>query len=208
VSRARLEISEDAGGYYCEHVLFLAKKTLRAQNPSARAMFLHVVKDAFSTTTQKAPESRFDDIDAIVSRVLHRFASEGARKIVLTGFEPFGDVLQNPSGDYLSSQAFINTSNLLRKRYNIALKSFVLSVDDRAIDGTEHSIQCLIKTEKPDILLSLGVANQRFFAECIATDRNLKHGNGTAFHVKSLDARTKMERDTTLFKAWDFETLV
>lgn len=168
-----LSDSRDAGGFYCEHVLFAS---LSAAAPGTRVGFLHIPDDAATY----GGASR--DLEA-VARVTHAVLQPWLRpdvRLLITGFGPWEDIVDNPSG------AFVDSRGHELSHHVGMLHAAVLPVDDRAIDGGPVSIQALHRDLCPDVVLSLGVIANRdldekqFRLEGCATDRNLAW-NGAGF---------------------------
>lgn len=110
-------LSEDAGGYYCAHLLFLADEGGAAcgssvlQNAEGERLvgFLHVPRDAESTggAPRRPPAERHRETRLVVAAGLRGYAEEvwarGERcaRVLLTGFGRFCDVVDNPTGDFV-----------------------------------------------------------------------------------------------------------
>ena len=121
VGDARVEVSTDAGAYYCAHLLFLLQATVNQPQSSVRtnahgerlAGFLHVPAD---TQTQGAaaliaPLERHARTGAVVAAALRGYlkalgvAAHAPHRILLSGFGAFGTVADNPTGAFVAHAA-------------------------------------------------------------------------------------------------------
>ena len=117
-AKARVVHGDDPGDFYCEHAFFTSQQT--AALPSSSVLknaqgerlvgFLHVPRDA---ATDKAgavddQDARHDGTRDVVGAALCGYVADagasvgGALRILLTGYEQWGSVQNNPTGDFVS----------------------------------------------------------------------------------------------------------
>jgi pyrrolidone-carboxylate peptidase len=115
--------SGDAGGFYCEHAFFTAQEVAAAagvqRNRHGEPLvgFLHVpgAADRWLTGTLPADAARrHGRTRSVVGRALAGFtsdilaaglAADEPVRLLVTGFGPWGAVLDNPTGDFVSRAA-------------------------------------------------------------------------------------------------------
>ena len=194
-----VEASFDAGGFYCEHCFYAASV---AAGPGVAVGFLHVPPDTHGPRIPQA--TRHHATRAVVAAALRGLLAglPGDVDIVLTGFEAWGEVTRNPSGDFVGHVTNIDavlralgSEARPRRRRRLAsalaalagrsatidgrrvtLWPVVLPVDDGAIDGGPRSVQRAMAACHPRVVLSLGVHRRtdRYRVEHLASDRQLR----------------------------------
>lgn len=104
-----VKMSADAGGYYCEHVLFcLSHFAKRHMNQWAtggdrlpRVGFIHVPEDesCWMTPDSVEHEGRYDGAIELWTRIIRGFQKRKTRglRLLVTGFGAFKDVNHNPT---------------------------------------------------------------------------------------------------------------
>ena len=217
-----MNVSHDAGGYYCEHVYFLASKEV--EKSGGKAHFLHLRKDEISTLKSASSNevndpSRYVDIVAALEKILRHFRDQKKTRFLITGFGPFRDIINNPSGQFLQQKALVQ--NLMHKVFsietqmhelgfyaeqnNIALFGELLAVSDDALSQNDpRSIQALITKHRPEIVISMGVGGEEMRAETVASDRNLLKKGARYQHVDDgSPEKTRFTRDYTLASILD-----
>jgi len=171
--------------------------------------FLHVPPDVFGPRIPQA--TRHHATRAVVAAALRGLLVDpsGDVDILLTGFEAWGEVTRNPSGDFVGHvanidavlQALGNQARPRRRRRlagglagrsasidgrRVTIWPVVLPVDDGAIDGGPRSIQRMMAACRPQVVLSLGVHRRtdRYRVEYLASNRQLRvAGDGFAHDV-------------------------
>ena len=123
-----VRLSEDAGGYYCAHVFFLANQ-LACQAAARPGLvenghgeplvgFLHVPRDPACTfAAPVVPQVvRHAKTRVVVAAALRGYVEDalaadvsGPVRLLVTGFGPFRDVLSNPTGDFVSREENLRT---------------------------------------------------------------------------------------------------
>ncbi len=178
--------SRDAGAYFCEHLLLVAQHAAlgpdssirRGADGSPRLGFLHVP----GRHDEPGSANRHACTREVVARALAGLADGLVRpRVLLTGFGSFGAVADNATGHLVSdSEALAAVRACLG---GARLASHVFAVDRTAIDGGQASLQHLLRSLRPHVLLMLGVAatDDRFRVETRATpERLLLHGGPPA----------------------------
>lgn len=218
---AVVEVSDEAGGFYCEHCLYAARA---AADDNVVVGFLHVPPDAFPR--QASQRRRHGDtrevVGAAVAGLLRTTMTvHTPLRVLLTGFRPWDKVQRNPSGDFVAHAGNIDAviaalgGRLLgvvdgRRRADIdgrlvEVARVVLPVDDRAIDGGPLSVQAAIARQRPHVVLSMGVHREasRYRVERTATDRRLRRAAvGVLAHDEGVAVATlRLPRDERLARA-------
>jgi pyrrolidone-carboxylate peptidase len=152
----------------------------------------------------------------MVDRMVKLLLPEGGR-LLLTGFAPWGLVVDNPSGAFVASPRALaalaesdapipSGGALVAKGPRIEIVSAVLPVTDEALDaGSVKAIPSLHATFRPDAVLALGVVangdtSERIYrVELCATNRNLQIRSGRWFHVA--DAAATVIQPTRALRA-------
>lgn len=216
-SGAVVEVSREAGGFYCEHCLFAVR---RAVHDSVVVGFLHVPPDRFPSTTSQA--RRHCDTRAVVASALRGFldldatSSRTTTRVLLTGFRPWGAVQRNPSGDFVGHGGNVDaviarlggrtTGRVDGRRAavvagrHLEIAGAVLPVDDRGIDGGPLSVQAVIARHRPDFVLSMGVHREsaRYRVELRTTNRRLRVDGGLAHDEGITTATVALPDDDAL----------
>ncbi len=188
-----VDASTDAGGFYCEHCFYVAHVVA---HPDTIVGFLHVPPQRSDATQRQRHRHTRLVMAAALRGLLNELA--GDVDVLLTGFEPWGEVTRNPSGDFVGNVGNLDAAMTVvgaggrgRRRTNgsgwsardyrvdgrrVSLWPHVLPVDDGAIDGGPRSVQAGIAACSPRVVLSLGVHRRtdRHRVEHIASDRHLR----------------------------------
>jgi pyrrolidone-carboxylate peptidase len=199
-----LVASTDAGGFYCEHAHFAHVDAARRRGLSVeRVGFLHIPDDELSWG-RPGPRP-FESTLAMVDRMVKLLLPDGGR-LLLTGFAPWGLVVDNPSGAFVASPRALaalaesdapipSGGALVAKGRRIEIVSAVLPVTDAALDpGSTTAIPSLHDTFRPDAVLAIGVVangdtGERIYrVELCATNRNLQIRNGRWLHAADTPA--------------------
>jgi pyrrolidone-carboxylate peptidase len=199
-----LVASTDAGGFYCEHAHFAHVDAARRSGlPVDRVGFLHIPDD--EPSWGRPGPRPFESTLAMVDRMVRLLLPEGGR-LLLTGFAPWGLVVDNPSGAFVASPRALaalaesdapipSGGALVAKGRRIEIVSAVLPVTDEALDpGSARAIPSLHATFRPDAVLALGVVangdtSERIYrVELCATNRNLQIRSGRWFHTADAPA--------------------
>jgi pyrrolidone-carboxylate peptidase len=122
--------SADAGNFYCEHVYFVAQEQALASSSSVLSNsdghrlvgFIHLPEDA-QTTRAPNPSptaadlaARHGDTRRVMGAAIAGYYNEAAAqttgpvRIMVTGFGPFSNITDNPSGDFVSHRANIDAA--------------------------------------------------------------------------------------------------
>jgi len=116
---ARVVHGDDPGDYYCEHMFFESQRAAVTSGAVARNRFgeplvgfLHIPRDEFVRQEPQAAtyaqESRHAGTREVVGAALGGFLLEaktavtGPVRIMLNGYDRFMDVVNNPTGDFVS----------------------------------------------------------------------------------------------------------
>ena len=229
--------SDDAGTYYCAHSLFLAHEVARepetplALDESGRPFlgFLHVPADAQATGGAPGEGARHDKTRAVVGAALagwlpalHRRVPEGELRVLVTGFGPFRDVVDNPTGDFvrrpenlaLALEALLVQARceeglvcgrvfLGQSARTFALHLVELAVDDRCLarEGPMSLRAALFRT-RAHAWIGLGVCRSpRYRVEVAPSDVGLEAREGELIHAPDAPARTTLPRNRSLLEA-------
>ena len=228
----RVEAGDDAGGYYCEHVYYLALRAaaeelaavLRDEAGDPLVGFLHLPRD------QDRPGSatRHQQTAEVVAAALRGWAAvaasclpEGTQlRLLLTGFGPFRDVTDNPSGDFVRGEEGLTRACALlggtfahgeaavacgppRGRLSLRLHRHHLAVDATALDGSWASIQGAMARTAPHAVLCLGLGKAAtYVAERRATPRDLAAHGGPAAPLDEVRASGALARGVRGGGAW------
>ncbi len=198
-----VEAGEDAGGYYCEHVLFEALRW--ATQPEASAQrdehgdpmvgFLHVPR-VHDTPGAADRHEQTCQVLAAAIRGWARSAGPGPLSLLVTGFGPFRDVLDNPTGDLVRREGPLARAVDLASA-EVTLIRRHLDVDASAIDGGPTSIQAELARCQPEAVLCLGVSTaDHYVAETVATAAGLSKDGGPA-----VDEATRLPPNASLARA-------
>lgn len=123
---ARVAPSNDAGGFYCEHALYVALRTAAAVpclhgSRGPRVGFLHVPVDPLATGADEDTEPLRADrkvrqhataqVLGLALRSLCADArdegADGELRVLLSGFGPFRSIRDNPSGAFVADPALL-----------------------------------------------------------------------------------------------------
>lgn len=210
-----VEISDDAGGFYCEHSFYAA----RLAAPEAIVGFLHVPPDDGSATSQGFRHRATREVLGLALRGLTSSSSSSSLRLLMTGYRPWGRVKRNPSGDFVghagnldavvaaAGGVVVGVAGGVRLAdvggVRVAVARQVLPVDDRAIDGGPQSIQAAIARHRPDVVISLGVHREttRYRVERLATDRRLRRDEPLAHDERVVEATHRLPPDERLARA-------
>jgi len=181
--------SVDAGGFYCEHCLAVAGRAGDDVGHRVDVGFLHVPPYR-ADADDKARAAHRRQLAEVVAVAIDGFVRQRRLRrlsALLTGYEAWGIVAQNPSGDVVNDANALHAAlaardfsgvgdTRARGASGLQLTRVVLPVDDRAIDGGPQSVQAKIATCAPHVALCLGVHSDsdRFRVERRATDRRLR----------------------------------
>jgi len=179
--------------------------------------FLHNPSDQWTDQSAAAPQDeRHADRRQVVGAAIKSYYEMAKPQIqdqpfrmLITGYGEWGDVRNNPTGDFVSHRENIDAAvkdafgdNLLdgkllsskgdvdEYRYRlkdggiVRITAAKLPVADDAIDGGPKSVQNLIETQKPQAVLSMGVAGgaATFLAEFHCDDGGLSMKDGKYVH--------------------------
>lgn len=199
-----LVASTDAGGFYCEHAHFAHVDAARRRGLSVdRVGFLHIPDD--EPSWGRPGPRPFESTLTMVDRMVKLLLPDGGR-LLLTGFAPWGLVVDNPSGAFVASPRALaalaesdapipSGGALVAKGRRIEIVSAVLPVTDEALDPSAMSaIPSLHATFRPDAVLALGVVangdtSERVYrVELCATNRNLRIRDGRWLHAPDAPA--------------------
>lgn len=209
VPTSRVRAGRDAGDYYCEHVYYVAQRAMQGAGERVpRAGFLHFPPEPPEVGTVARAE--YDQVAMrVLSQALRGYVEplrqhEPQVRVLWTGFPPFSDIADNPTGALLrqNSRVFelvelaFPRATITRRGdgcflidepdrpvFELVLQTRVLPVDDRAIlPSSPESVGRLIHTFQPHVTLLTGVGIDRtFIAERNADDGGMlngKHQNG------------------------------
>ncbi len=194
---------DDAGEFYCEHAFFSAQRAAAAarsvvvDNAQGEKLvgFLHVPRD--DATASDGPtldqEHRHRGTRQVVAAALRGFIDDVVAvgvsevRVLITGYLEWGDVKNNPTGDFVAHGENLHASMVLAfgdlvtagplvrsdertlclaytmrrgvkgRSHKVRLQATQLSVDDDAINGSAHSLQGAMASFRPHAVLSLGV---------------------------------------------------
>jgi pyrrolidone-carboxylate peptidase len=219
----------DMGNYYCEHAFF-ALQGLAAQPGSSiqrdgvgQAMvgFLHVPDYAGSQPLRHAATAEVVGL-AVAGYMRNALArsSSGPVRMLLTGYGPFAGISNNPTGDFVATQANLiaavqrgfpgarftgceqqGTAQTLSFRItdssgrprDFQLRAQALPVADRALNV---DLPQAVAQFRPQAVLSMGVAAslppRTYTAETRADDGGLAIGIGGYRHDDSVVPRTSL----------------
>jgi pyrrolidone-carboxylate peptidase len=196
-----VEVSDDAGGFYCEHCFYAA----RLAAPDAVVGFLHVPPlGSVVARDQAGRHHATREVLAVALRgLLPSSSSSSSLRLLLTGYRPWDRVTRNPSGDFVGHAGNVDAAIALAggvvvgvqrgvrvgviDGVRVEVARQVLPVDDRAIDGGPASVQAAIARHRPEVVISLGVHRQadRYRVERLASDRRLRRDGGLARAIVS-----------------------
>jgi pyrrolidone-carboxylate peptidase len=204
-SGKRVAHGTDPGNFYCEHMFFSIQNagnepgTSIIKNDFNEPLtgFLHLPGDQEATNTKNTSYTRLQsrkDTQAIFGSLLRSWIDiavnkvPGIIKILLTGYDNWSTVVNNPTGNFVSMKENIDTSmfqaygkrlinkngQLIDSGKNFKTLSYTIStpsgkrviqirgqifpVSDSTIDKGPFSVQEIIKQFKPVGVISMGVA--------------------------------------------------
>lgn len=213
-----VEVSDDAGGFYCEHCFYAA----RLAAPDAVVGFLHVPPlGPVVARDQAGRHHATREVLAVALRGLlpPSSSSSSSLRLLLTGYRPWDRVTRNPSGDFVGHAGNVDAAIALAggvvvgvqrgvrvgviDGVRVEVARQVLPVDDRAIDGGPASVQAAIARHRPDVVISLGVHRQadRYRVERLASDRRLRRDGGLAHDESVTTATHRLPPDERLARA-------
>jgi pyrrolidone-carboxylate peptidase len=198
-----IALSGDPGSYYCSHVFFVAQRFARerglAGGDAPRVGFLHIPRDELiDGRGGYDPGVRHAALMDVLARALRGLASAGSASILVTGFGAFEDVVDNPTGDFVSRPELCR--EVRAGLEGVAVEFARLPVDDRALQPDHpSSIQALIAQHEPDAVLMMGVGRAGFCVETVAHDGGLELAGGPRHDEGS--PRTVSEENLTLARA-------
>lgn len=231
VAKTRVVPSDDAGGFYCALLLFaLCEEAHRSDTPIQRGPhgplvgFLHVPDAPYDYTPIPGPADERDRFQASRHRVTREVVGLALRgliaampplvrqrpRVLLTGFGPFRDVRDNPTGDFVTHLANVEEAVRLigPDAQYLRIERRVLPVSDAAIDPDHpDSVQRAIAELRPHAVLSMGVVADRRFGpspyrvEVVANDRNLARDLRGWRYEAGLAARAAPYRTEALWEA-------
>ncbi len=203
--------SEDAGTYYCAHLNYVLKR-YAFQNGHCIHDFLHVPASAFlerkKSTISKGPQKvwvkspYFNEGMAFLVETLTKLLStridsllnfvrdESQIRVLITGFGPFREILDNPCSEFLKHQSFRRFAEILKERLleahrlrnlqgprgnrkpEILLSSLALAVDNSALNIDSEKWGNVL-SKRPHWIVSLGVQarSSNFELERVADSR-------------------------------------
>lgn len=171
-SLADVRLSEDAGGYYCAHVLYLANemapRAALLENACGEPLvgFLHVPRDAAcQASAPVVPHMvRHAKTRSVVAAAVRGYVEDalerGARepvRVLVTGFGPFKDVLSNPTGEFVSHPENVRASLALAFGATIDVAGAAVKV----LEGTRAKLlryRAAVPLEARRVALEVGFA--------------------------------------------------
>jgi pyrrolidone-carboxylate peptidase len=206
--------SRQAGGYFCEHALFAALHWEKATpgiiglTPAAEPLigFLHVPE------AHDEPDSPNRHLDTvwILARILSKltaYLDKDRITFLLTGYDAFGHITNNPTGHLVQSSASLEQlchaltgtwmpgsviqtdggmiiegklHHAKDRRSELRLVTHELPVAAEAVNGGRGSIQSHLAKERPDAAILMGIASKtdHYRLETWATQKNFQSNAG------------------------------
>lgn len=243
----KVELGTDPGDFYCEHMFFSAQ--IAASLPGSTVCtnkageklvgFLHLPSDAHTSgeLPVESQDARHEKTRQVVGAALRGYyeaargqSGGGPVRLLLTGYDTFGWVKNNPTGDFVThpenldatmklafGSALLSVSEgqsqgaLLERRYTvqqgkhpreIVLSAIRFDVADPAIDPkASGSIFGIMKAVGPHAVLSMGVAGEGpYRAEFRADSGGLDRKQGAA-HVEGEGDAVRLRDNYALGRA-------
>ena len=232
----------DPGNFYCEHMFFSAQMAASApdstvvRNREGEKLvgFLHMPPDAFTGggAGEYTQATRHENSRTVIAAALSGLVREIRRTksephVLLTGYEKFSWVENNPTGDFVRHAENIDAAmqrafpgarrlegsdtedrgprtlvyDVGGRKVKISTVSF--PVEDSAIspDG-ERSIQRIMKDLSPHAVVSMGVAGgETYRAEHRADSGGLFREGNSARHVEGAPDRVRLKNNYSLARA-------
>ena len=209
--------STDAGAYYCAHLLY----ALHADIPSSVVApaaagplvgFLHVPPDAmtYAGASTVSAAQRHHRLARVVEaalrgyRVLGASLAEGTFRILLSGFDAFGAVEDNPTGAFVhnldevarvcasvfGAPAHVDTEHNVVHCGPNEVHCVRFPVDDRVFtQASEHSLRHHLLRTRPHAILAMGVSRDPAFrVETAPNDRGFDDASGNGVHAAARPA--------------------
>lgn len=222
--------SDDAGAFFCAHTLFALhhappSSLLRRDGGEPLAGFLHVPPDPWTMSNAPAPKAeRFAALGLVASWAMagletmaRPLLGEGeAWRLLLTGFGPFRDVTNNPTGAFIANADALQRSVALafgdaepKENAIVGQKVVVLPrelpVDDRLLAGDDAaSLFAICEEIRPHSILALGVSRSTSFdIETQPTDAGLRNVDGTWRHEANRPESQRLSSTLVLAEAID-----
>jgi hypothetical protein len=216
-----------AGDYYCGHTHFLVQRhahhehsnVLRDRQGHPLAGFLHVPADARARGVEEGGDDRHVVTRAILSRMLiglldevrARPTPERAVRVLLTGFEAFRGIVDNPTGAFASSvpelsrllDEVVPGASLERvtrgpSRVQVMADFVVdvlgvsLPVSDEAYGDTRAMLPWALRVFQPHIVIGMGVHGGNYYrvelepndAAFVVDSAGARHEDGRAIHER------------------------
>ncbi len=139
----------DPGDFYCEHAFFTAQTAAEAPGSSVvrnahgerLVGFLHVPRDAATESVDAVADQagRHRGTREVVGAALRGYVDDAQRagasptRILLTGYEAWGGVRNNPTGDFVAHRS--NVDAAMRQAFGRHL----VSAEGRRVGGDAHS---------------------------------------------------------------------
>ncbi len=186
-----LSLSQNAGGYYCEHLLYVLREyaeqpdsgVLRSHKGHPFQTFLHIPLDNFAHLPDLSTQLKaFDQLQKTIEDVLEQYTSqidmstfcEEEIRVLLTGYGSFGQVTENPAESFVCQEW--RAEEIAGQCYRgipIRVETITLPVDDSALDIESGPLRAPL-VEKPHIIISLGSypGQGEVLIETLATSRN------------------------------------
>lgn len=243
----KVELGTDPGDFYCEHMFFSAQ--IAAALPGATVCtnkageklvgFLHLPSDAHTSgeLAVESQDARHEKTRQVVGAALRGYyeaaraaSGSGPVRLLLTGYDTFGWVKNNPTGDFVTHPENLDAAMKLafgpallsvaegethgalsERRYTvqqgkhpreIVLSAIRFPVADPAINPQDPgSIFGIMKAVGPHAVLSMGVAGDGpYRAEFRADSGGLDRKEGAA-HVDGEGDRVRLRNNYALGRA-------
>jgi pyrrolidone-carboxylate peptidase len=147
--RATVRHGDDPGDFYCEHAFFTASTAAHAPGSSIATNaegeklvgFLHVPGDdaAYRAESVADQAARHAGTREVVGAALRGYVEDARRqgntptRVLLTGYEPWGSIQNNPTGDFVTHRENIDAA--MRQGFGRLL----VSSEGRRVGGDDHA---------------------------------------------------------------------
>jgi len=147
---------------------------------------LHVPGETAVSRLNRSPADRFVELRLVLSRLLHGAMLELKEaaiplRILLTGFGPFLEVKDNPTGSFVTDPAQQDLlSQAVQARFPgapIRLSFAMLPVAAESLNpSAAHCLPRLLQTFSPSAVIAMGVARERrnYTIETVPDDAGLR----------------------------------
>lgn len=163
IGTAKLIDGDDPGDFYCEHMFFSAQ--LAASKPGSSVLsnsknekmvgFLHLPSDPWTASADPVASQadRHANTRKIVGAALRGWIDQGARKVLLTGYDTFSWVQNNPTGDFVTHRENIDAA-MAAAYGSLLLTKEGTKIERGAYDTFRYQIKDPINGKKRDIEIS------------------------------------------------------